>query len=103
MNANIGVKSNKCTSIVPHGLDNINEKGLEAIIILRSHNLKAPLTFFNHRDKITWRSFNELKTSSQLNQWINNNMTFITDAKVVDYGISCDHSAVRLFLKLTLK
>ena len=103
MNANIGVKSNKCTSMGPHGLDNINETGSEAINILRSHNLKAPLILFNYRDKITWRSFNELNTSFQLDQWITSNMKFITDTKVVDYVIPSDHSAVRVFLKLTLK
>ena len=103
MNANICVKSNECTSIGPQSLDNVNEKGLEVINILRSRNLKAPLTFFNHRDKITWRSFNELKIPFQLDQWIINNLTFITDAKVVDYGIPSDHSAIRVFLKLTIK
>ena len=45
MYADIGVKTNKCTSIDPHGLDNVNEKGLEVINILRSRNLKAPLNF----------------------------------------------------------
>ena len=79
MNANICVKSNECTSIGPQSLDNVNEKGLEATNILRSHNLKVPLTFFNHRGKITWLSFNEQKTPFQLDQWITNNMKFIVD------------------------
>ena len=30
-------------------------------------------------------------------------MKIITDAKVVDYGIPSDHSAIRVFLKLTIK
>ena len=30
-------------------------------------------------------------------------MKIITDAKVVDYGIPSDHSAIRVFLKLTVK
>ena len=79
------------------GLDNADEKGLEAIHILKSHNLKAPLTYFDHKDKIIWRSSNEQKTPFQLDQWITNNMIFIIDAKVVDYGIPSDYSAIRIF------
>ena len=78
------------TSIGSHGLENVNEKGVEAINILRSHHLKALLTFFNHRDKVTWRSFNEQKTLFQLDKMVTNNMKFIIDTKVVDCEIPND-------------
>ena len=57
MNSCIGSKTKNCISVGKYGLEKINEKGLEAVNLLRSFNLKAALTFYDHKHKITWKRF----------------------------------------------
>ena len=45
MNSCIGSKTKNCISVGKHGLEKINEIGLEAVNVLWSLNLKATLTF----------------------------------------------------------
>ena len=66
MNRCIGSKTKNCISIGKHGLEKINEKGLEAANLLRSFNLKAALTFYDHKHKITWKIFDGKTTAYQL-------------------------------------
>ena len=67
------------------------------------YDLYAPLTFFNHKKRVTWRNFKKEKIPFQLDQWLTNSLDFIKDSKVVNYGIPSDHSAVQLNLKFSTK
>ena len=62
--------------------------------MLRIHDLYDPLTFFNHKNCVTWRSFNKEKIAFQLDQWLTNSLDYVLDSKVVNYGIPSDHSAI---------
>ena len=57
MNSCIGSKTKKCISVGKHGLEKINEKGLEAVNLLQSLNLKAALNVYDQKHKITLKSF----------------------------------------------
>ena len=48
-----------CKNIGYFGLNSRNDKGLETLNMLRIHVLYAPLTFSNHKNRVTWRSFNK--------------------------------------------
>ena len=50
-----------CKNIGCFGLNNRNEKGIEVLDMLRMHDLYAPFAFFNHKNCVTWRSFNKEK------------------------------------------
>ena len=76
------------------GLNNRNEKRLEVLKMLRMHDLYSPLTFFNHKNCVTWQSFNKEKIAFQLDQWLTNSLDYVLDSKVVNYGIPSDHSAI---------
>ena len=101
MNANIGVSKRKtdCKNIGTFGFDNRNKKGVEAVNLLRMNNFSAPLTFFDHKNLVTWRSFDGKNTPFQLDHWITNKMGHIKDCKVVNFGVPSDHSAVKIVLK----
>ena len=71
--------------------------------MLRMHDLYAPLTFFNHKNCVTWWSFNKVKIPFQLYQWLTNSLDYVLDSKVVNYGIPSDHSAIQLKLKFSMK
>jgi exonuclease III len=44
--------------IGPHGIDHMNEAGIDLLNLMKSKNLAAATTFFKHKDYTTWRSFN---------------------------------------------
>ena len=92
-----------CKNIGYFGLNSRNDKGLETLNMLRIHVLYAPLTFSNHKNRVTWRSFNKEKMPFQLDQWLTNSLYFVLDSKVVNYGISSDHSDIQLKLKFSTK
>lgn len=66
MNTNLGVRSLKNDSIGSYGLFKKNKKGVKAVNILRLHKLFATTTFFEHRDKVTWKIFDGKNTFFQL-------------------------------------
>ena len=71
INASIGSREMKsCKQIGPHGINNRNAKGAEAVNLLRMHDLYAPLTFYCHKEKVIWSSFDGKNTKFQLDQWI---------------------------------
>jgi exonuclease III len=46
--------------IGPHGIDHMNEAGVDLMNLMKSKNLAAgATTFFQHKDYTTWRSFNK--------------------------------------------
>ena len=67
------------------------------------YDLYAPLTFFNHKNRVTWRSFNKEKVPFQLDQWLTNSLDLIKHSKVVNYGIPSDHIAIQIKLKFNTK
>ena len=71
--------------------------------MLRMHDVYALLTFFNHKNCVTFRSFNKEKMSFQLDQWLTNSLDYVLDSKVVSYGIPSDYSAMQQKLKFTMK
>ena len=100
MNGSIGSRENKsCKQIGPRGINNRNAKGAEAVNLLRMHDLYAPLTFYCHKEKVIWSSFDGKNTKFQLYQWITNSINNIQDYKVINYGVPSDHSAIKMNLK----
>ena len=99
MNASLGVRTDKKDIVGNHGLKKRNMKGEEALNLLRSHKFYASSTFFDHKYYTTWKSFDGLNKSFQLDHWITNSLSIIKDAKVIDYGVPSDHSAIILILK----
>lgn len=67
------------------------------------YDLYTPLTFFNHKKRVTWRNFKKEKVPVQLDQWLTNSLDFVKDSKVANYGIPSDHSAVQLKFKFSTK
>ena len=59
MNTNIGISKNKknCNQIGTFGFKNRNAKDFEAVSLLRMHNFHTLLTFYSHKQKVTWHSF----------------------------------------------
>ena len=57
INANIGISNNKlrCKNVGKFGLNNRNAKRVEAVNILRTYNLYAPMTFFKHKYIVSWK------------------------------------------------
>ena len=103
LNASLGTNNNsKLKCIGPYGLNNRNSKGKEAINILNLHNLFAPLTFFEHKNYTTWKSFDGYNRPYQLDQWVCSSLNYTEDDKVVSYGIPSDHSAIKLKLKFRI-
>ena len=86
-----------------HDLKKRNMKGEEALNLLRSHKFYASTTFFDHKNYTTWKSFDGLNKSFQLDHRITNSLNIIKDAKVIDYGVPSDHSAIVLILKFPKK
>ena len=106
MNANIGISNNKlqCNNVGKFGLNNRNAKGVEAVNLLRTHNLYAPITFFKHKHVVTWKSFDGSNTPFQLDQWITSHLNHVHDCKVIKFGVPSDHSAILIKVKFkTLK
>ena len=50
-----------CGTIWPHELDSQNQKRKDLLYLLRSNNFKIILSYFNHKNYITYRSFNAQK------------------------------------------
>ena len=59
IHVNVGVRKKKKESnqIGTFGLNNRNGKVVEAVNLLRMHNLHAPLTLYSHKQNVTERSF----------------------------------------------
>ena len=74
------------------------KKGLEAVNLLRSLNLKAALTFYDHKHKIIWESFEGKNTTYQLDQWVVNSLAYIKDAYIIDYSVYSDHYVIKIDL-----
>ena len=92
-----------CKNIGYFRLNNRNDKGLEILNMLNMHDRYVHLTFFNHKKRVTWRSFNKEKIPFQLDQLIINLLDFALDSKVVNYWILSDHSDIQLKLKCSTK
>ena len=104
MITSIVTRENKnCKQIGPHGINNRNAKGAEAVILLRIHDLYAPLSFYCHKEKVTWISFDGKNTKFQLDQWITNSTSNIQDCKVINYGVPSDQSTIKMNLKFQNK
>ena len=56
MNSCIGSKTKNCISVRKNGLEKANKKGIETVNLLRSFDLKAALTFYDHKHEITWKN-----------------------------------------------
>ena len=106
MNANIGISSNtlQCNNVGIFGLNNRNAKDVEAVNLLRTHNLYAVMVFFKHKHVVTWKICNGSNTPFQLDQWIMSHLNHVHDCKVIKFGVPSDHSAILINVKFkTLK
>ena len=95
-----GSKSKAYISVGTHRLQKTNEKGIEDIDLLRSLNLIAALTFYDHKHKITCKIFDGNNTAYQLDKWMVNLLYHIKDTYIIDYGVYSDHSTINTDLKL---
>ena len=104
INANAGVATVRFRDVIgPNGINNRNVKGKDFLFLLKSNKLKLLLTFFKHRNYITYRSFNQLRTPHMLDNFVCSEKFFkrVKDCKVVSTGVRSDHSAIQVTFKLT--
>ena len=71
MNCNLQV----CTSMFwdalePHGINNRNITGKDLLYLLKSNNLPYVLTYFEHVNYVTYRTFNAAKLPHMLDNFI---------------------------------
>ena len=82
-----------------YGLNNSNKKIVETINMMKMHHCNVPMILLQHRNNITWRSFNETRSPFQIDQWITKTLDLILECKVINYWISSDYSAIIILLK----
>ena len=79
LNCCSGSKSKNYIFVGRCGLKKTNEKGIEAINLLRSFNIKVTLTIMitniNHLEKLCWKN-----TTYQLDQWIVNALSHVKNS-----------------------
>ena len=67
VNCNVGVTSKLFSDTLgPHGVDNRKIKGGELLYLYKTNNLKIILSYFKHNNYITYRSFNDKKSTHML-------------------------------------
>ena len=104
MNASLGVHEESDgygTVLGQDGINTRNEKGVEALDLLQTHNLKAATTFHKHTKYNTWMNFCSSDQEYQIDHWITNSICLVKDAGASNLGVDSDHSAV--YLELDLK
>ena len=97
INANVGIRTTRyAKEIGPFGLNNRNAKGIKLNNLLKFHNFKILLSFFAHRNYVTWKSFGTSASPHMLDNWIccNAFQKRVSDCRVISYGVESDHSAV---------
>ena len=85
------------------GINNRNNKGKDLLFLIKSFNLKILLTFFQHANYVTYRSFSAKKSPHMLDNFIFCNEFFkrVLDCKTSASGACSDHSAIKIKFKLT--
>ena len=63
------------------------------------NNLYALMTSFEHKNIVTWQSFNGSNTPFQLYQWIVSHFNHVRDCKDIKYGVPSDYSAILIRVK----
>ena len=97
INCNVGITSTRFNhTLGAHGIDNRNTKGRELLYLYKTNNLKLLLSYFKHRNYVTYRLFNESRTAHMLDNFMccDNLFKRISDCKVTRSGVRSDHTAI---------
>ena len=97
INCNVGITSPRFKhTLGPHGIDNQNNKGRELLYLYKTNNLKLLLSYFMHRNYVTYQSFNKGRTAHMLDNFMCCDKLFkrISDCKVTRSGVQSDHTAI---------
>ena len=71
VNCNLGIRTPMFRDVIgPHGINNRNNKGKDLLYLLKSFNLKILLTFFQHANYVTYRSFSARQSPHMLDNFI---------------------------------
>ena len=71
INSSIGVRSQMFRDVIdPNGIDNINDKGKNLIVLLNSIKFRVLITYFRHDNYTTWWSFNCIRYPHMLENFI---------------------------------
>ena len=103
INANVGIRSTRFNQeIGPFGLDNRNAKGVKLNNLLKFHNFKILLSFFQHKNYVTWKSFGPKPSGHMLDNWIccEKFRKRVINCSVIDYGVESDHSATIVLFRI---
>ena len=104
INCNVGVTSKLFSdTLEPHGIDNRNIKGRELLYLNKTNNLNILLSYFKHKNYITYISFNDKKSAHMLDNFVCCDQLFknISDYKVTKIGVRSDHNAIVTKFRLT--
>ena len=104
VNCNLGIRTPMFRDVIgPHGINNRNNKGKDILYLLKSFNLKILLTFFQHANYVTYRSFSARQSPHMLDNFIccKNFFKRVDNCKTIPFGARSDHSAIKIKFKLT--
>ena len=89
--------------LVKHRIDNRNNKGKELLYLIKSFNLKILLTYFEHANYVTYRTFSATHSPHMLDNFMYCDKFFkqVNDCKTTTSSVRSDHSAIRIKFKLT--
>ena len=97
INCNVGITSKRFSNTLrPQGINNKNIKGRELLYLYKTNNQKFILSYFNHNNYITYRSFNYKKSAHMLDNFICCDKLFkrISNCKVTTLGVRSDNTAI---------
>jgi hypothetical protein len=104
-----------------HGINHINGAGIDLLNLMKSKNLAAATTSFQHKDYTTWVSFNRTNKereedgkSLETNRWQIHfqldhcltqrcNIRRILDARKIEGGAPSNHPPIEIMLRLATR
>ena len=104
INCNVGVTSKLFSDTLgTNGIDNRNIKGRELLYLYKTKTLKIILSYFKHKNYITYRLFKDKKSAHMLENFVFCDQLFkrISDCKVTKLGLISDHTAIVKKFRLT--
>ena len=104
VNFNLGVQTPMFKDVLgTFGIDNLNQKGKDILYLLNSNNLNILLSYFQHANYVTYRTFSPVHSPHMLDNFMccANFFKRVTVCKTTTSGAQSDHSAIRVNFKLT--
>ena len=102
-NFNAGVKSKIFRDLIgPNRLDNRNIKGKIFLFLLKVNKSKLILSYFKHSNYVSYRSFDNNEIPHMFDNFIRQSLSRrIYDGKLVNFGVTSDHTAAVVKFLLT--